>query len=183
VFTTRPPPAACPPGSLLSNVASGTGKVLATHTYCERFGRCKLTGCSPALSSTNIARPASSPPGVTSRRSARTIFRSYGDSGTRRLRPTPAEASSLSPNWRTPFGPAGGASGTSGQNPKRYHALQALAIRDRRVYVLGAPTVPSGEVIISLDLAETNIAVVRSCRIITNREGVKHVYRDGDSIS
>ncbi len=41
---------------------------------------------------------------------------------------------------------------TSGQSPKRYHALQALAIRDRRVYVLGAPTVPSGEVIIYLDL-------------------------------
>jgi predicted RecB family nuclease len=41
---------------------------------------------------------------------------------------------------------------TSGQNPKRFHALQALAIRDRRVYVLGAPTVPSGEVVIYLDL-------------------------------
>lgn len=34
----------------------------------------------------------------------------------------------------------------------RYHALQALAIRDRRVYVLGAPQVPDSEVRIYLDL-------------------------------
>jgi predicted RecB family nuclease len=40
---------------------------------------------------------------------------------------------------------------SGGQNPKRYPALQALAIRDHRVYVLGAPTVPSDEVIIYLD--------------------------------
>src|SRR3954470_4900479 len=33
----------------------------------------------------------------------------------------------------------------------RYHALQALAIRDKRVYVLGAPNVPSGTVRIYLD--------------------------------
>ncbi len=38
------------------------------------------------------------------------------------------------------------------QNSKRYHALQALALRDRRVYVLGTPTIPSGDVIIYLDL-------------------------------
>jgi len=34
----------------------------------------------------------------------------------------------------------------------RYHALQALAIRDKRVYVLGAPQVPSGAVRIYLDV-------------------------------
>jgi predicted RecB family nuclease len=41
---------------------------------------------------------------------------------------------------------------TGGQQPQRYHALHALAIRDRRVYVLGTPTIPSGEVVIYLDL-------------------------------
>ena len=41
---------------------------------------------------------------------------------------------------------------SGGENPKRYHALQALAIRDRRVYVLGAPVIPSEEAIIYLDL-------------------------------
>jgi predicted RecB family nuclease len=35
---------------------------------------------------------------------------------------------------------------------KRYHALQALAIRDRQVYVLGAPSVPNSDVNIYLDL-------------------------------
>ena len=34
----------------------------------------------------------------------------------------------------------------------RYHALQALAIRDKRVYVFGAPEVPSAPVRIYLDL-------------------------------
>jgi hypothetical protein len=34
----------------------------------------------------------------------------------------------------------------------RYHALQALAIRDKRVYVLGAPEVPNGAVRIYLDV-------------------------------
>jgi predicted RecB family nuclease len=35
---------------------------------------------------------------------------------------------------------------------KRYHSLQALAIRDRKVYVLGTPEVPSGPVRIFLDV-------------------------------
>lgn len=35
---------------------------------------------------------------------------------------------------------------------RRYHALQALAIRDRRLYVLGTPVVPSTQVRIFLDL-------------------------------
>ena len=35
---------------------------------------------------------------------------------------------------------------------RRYYALQALAIRDRRIYVFGAPAVPSTEVRIFLDL-------------------------------
>jgi predicted RecB family nuclease len=39
-----------------------------------------------------------------------------------------------------------------GPNRKRYHALQALAVRDHRVYVLGAPAIPSGGVTIYLDL-------------------------------
>jgi predicted RecB family nuclease len=39
-----------------------------------------------------------------------------------------------------------------GLNSTRYHALQALAIRDRRVYVLGTPTLPQGEIRIYLDL-------------------------------
>jgi predicted RecB family nuclease len=34
----------------------------------------------------------------------------------------------------------------------RYHALQALALRDKRVYVLGAPEVPEGAVRIYLDV-------------------------------
>jgi predicted RecB family nuclease len=34
----------------------------------------------------------------------------------------------------------------------RYHALQALAIRDKRVYILGAPQVPNGAVTIYLDV-------------------------------
>lgn len=34
----------------------------------------------------------------------------------------------------------------------RYHALQALALRDKRVYVLGAPVVPPGAVRIYLDV-------------------------------
>src|SRR6266852_5438512 len=34
----------------------------------------------------------------------------------------------------------------------RYHALQALAIRDKRVYVMGAPEVPNGAVRIYLDV-------------------------------
>jgi predicted RecB family nuclease len=38
---------------------------------------------------------------------------------------------------------------------KRYFALQALALRDRRVYVLGTPDVPTGEVRIYLDLEGT----------------------------
>jgi predicted RecB family nuclease len=38
------------------------------------------------------------------------------------------------------------------QAKKRYYALQALAIRDRRVYVLGAPDVPAADVRIYLDL-------------------------------
>ncbi len=38
------------------------------------------------------------------------------------------------------------------QRKRRYHALQALAIRDKRVYVLGAPTVPSEAVQIYLDV-------------------------------
>jgi predicted RecB family nuclease len=35
---------------------------------------------------------------------------------------------------------------------RRYHALQAMAIRDRTIYVLGEPKVPSGTVRIYLDL-------------------------------
>jgi predicted RecB family nuclease len=35
---------------------------------------------------------------------------------------------------------------------QRYHALHAMAIRDRRVYVLGKPEVPSGPVQIYLDM-------------------------------
>jgi predicted RecB family nuclease len=35
---------------------------------------------------------------------------------------------------------------------RRYHALQALAIRDKRVYVLGAPKVPNSAVQIYLDV-------------------------------
>jgi predicted RecB family nuclease len=38
------------------------------------------------------------------------------------------------------------------RNPKRYHALQALALRDHRVYVLGSPTIPDAGVTIYLDL-------------------------------
>jgi predicted RecB family nuclease len=37
-------------------------------------------------------------------------------------------------------------------SPKRYHALQALAIRDRQVYVMGTPAVPNSDVTIYLDL-------------------------------
>jgi len=35
---------------------------------------------------------------------------------------------------------------------KRYHALQALAIRDKKVYVLGAPEVPDSGVRIYIDV-------------------------------
>ena len=42
-----------------------------------------------------------------------------------------------------------------GPSKKRYFALQALALRDRRVYVLGTPAVPTGEVRIYLDLEGT----------------------------
>jgi uncharacterized protein YprB with RNaseH-like and TPR domain len=38
---------------------------------------------------------------------------------------------------------------------KRHFALQALALRDRRVYVLGTPEIPTGEVQIYLDLEGT----------------------------
>jgi predicted RecB family nuclease len=38
------------------------------------------------------------------------------------------------------------------KSSRRYHALQALAIRDKRVYVLGAPEVPTGPVKIYLDV-------------------------------
>jgi predicted RecB family nuclease len=41
---------------------------------------------------------------------------------------------------------------SGGPGKKRYFALQALALRDRRVYVLGAPDIPTGEVRIYLDL-------------------------------
>ena len=41
------------------------------------------------------------------------------------------------------------------RSKKRYFALQALALRDRRVYVLGTPDVPTDEVQIYLDLEGT----------------------------
>jgi predicted RecB family nuclease len=41
---------------------------------------------------------------------------------------------------------------SGGPSKKRYFALQALALRDRRVYVLGTPNVPTDEVRIYLDL-------------------------------
>ncbi|MBV8843298.1 MAG: IS66 family transposase [Bryobacterales bacterium] len=41
---------------------------------------------------------------------------------------------------------------SSRPNSKRYHALHALALRDHRVYVMGTPVIPSGDVIIYLDL-------------------------------
>src|SRR5262249_60030387 len=40
----------------------------------------------------------------------------------------------------------------SKKNHKRHHALQALAIRDKRVYVFGTPEVPNGPVRIFLDV-------------------------------
>jgi predicted RecB family nuclease len=44
---------------------------------------------------------------------------------------------------------------SGGPSKKRYFALQALALRDRRVYVLGTPNIPAGEVRIYLDLEGT----------------------------
>ena len=44
---------------------------------------------------------------------------------------------------------------SSAPSKKRYLALQALALRDRRVYVLGAPQIPTSEVRIYLDLEGT----------------------------
>ena len=44
---------------------------------------------------------------------------------------------------------------SSGPSKKRYYALQALALRDRRVYVLGTPDVPTGDVQIYSDLEGT----------------------------
>jgi hypothetical protein len=41
---------------------------------------------------------------------------------------------------------------SSRPSQKRYHALHALALRDRRVYVLGTPVIPTGSVRIFLDL-------------------------------
>jgi predicted RecB family nuclease len=41
---------------------------------------------------------------------------------------------------------------SDGGSKRRYHALQAMAIRDKTVYVLGAPEVPSGAVRIYLDM-------------------------------
>jgi predicted RecB family nuclease len=41
---------------------------------------------------------------------------------------------------------------SGGTSPKRYHALRALAIRDRQVYVLGTPSLPNSDVTIYLDL-------------------------------
>jgi predicted RecB family nuclease len=42
---------------------------------------------------------------------------------------------------------------SAGQGMKhRYHALQALALRDKRIYVLGAPQVPTSPVCIYLDV-------------------------------
>src|SRR6516225_3784274 len=38
------------------------------------------------------------------------------------------------------------------RNHKRHHALQALAIRDRRIYILGTPKVPKSPVRIYLDM-------------------------------
>ncbi len=38
------------------------------------------------------------------------------------------------------------------RSKKRYHVLQAMAIRDKRIYVLGTPEVPTAEVRIYLDL-------------------------------
>ena len=38
------------------------------------------------------------------------------------------------------------------QRRRRYHALQALAIRDKRIYVLGAPVLPSEAVQVYLDI-------------------------------
>jgi predicted RecB family nuclease len=38
------------------------------------------------------------------------------------------------------------------KNHKRYHALQALAIRDRQIYVFGTPEVPKSPVRIYLDV-------------------------------
>jgi predicted RecB family nuclease len=35
---------------------------------------------------------------------------------------------------------------------KRYHALQAMAVRDKRIYVLGSPQIPNGRVNIFLDM-------------------------------
>jgi len=44
---------------------------------------------------------------------------------------------------------------SGGPSKKRYFALQALALRDHRVYVLGTPDIPTGEVQIYLDLEGT----------------------------
>jgi predicted RecB family nuclease len=49
------------------------------------------------------------------------------------------------------FRPRRGGKRSDRHSTHRYHALQALAIRDKRVYVLGAPNVPSGAVRIYLD--------------------------------
>lgn len=38
------------------------------------------------------------------------------------------------------------------RNNRRYHALQALAIRDKRIYLLGTPNLPAGTVRIYLDV-------------------------------
>ncbi len=39
---------------------------------------------------------------------------------------------------------------------KRYHALQALAIRDRRIYVFGTPEIPTSPVTIYVDVESTS---------------------------
>jgi predicted RecB family nuclease len=44
---------------------------------------------------------------------------------------------------------------SGGPSKKRYFALQALALRDRRVSVLGTPSIPTGEVRIHLDIEGT----------------------------
>ena len=41
------------------------------------------------------------------------------------------------------------------QNPKRYNALQALAIRDKRVYILGTPKISSAPAMVYLDVEGT----------------------------
>src|SRR5205807_300511 len=60
---------------------------------------------------------------------------------------------------------------------KRYHSLQALAIRDRRVYVFGKPEMPAGRVAVYLDVESTAVdGFVYLIGMVVVADVYAHVY-------